>query len=143
MSPSPCYFTTALDKSFTLTVSLPVIFCSTSTYLLFSRVGNPFLTLRNILYIHSTPYNGPAWKHTLCLTNLSHKFPNLVHDITYGSPIGNPPSLLHTFLPPNLSLANIHPNLIDLELATEVATGSISGPFSPDEASIIFGGFYC
>src|SRR5882672_10780691 len=78
---------TALDKSFTLTVSLPVIFCSTSTYLLFSRVGNPFLTLRNILYIHSTPYNGPAWKNTLSLTNLSHKFPNLVHDITYSSPL--------------------------------------------------------
>src|SRR5882672_8028881 len=35
---------TALDESFTLTVSLPVIFCLTSTSLLFSRVGNPFLT---------------------------------------------------------------------------------------------------
>src|SRR5882672_8307363 len=45
MSPSPCSFTTALDESFTLTVSLPVIFCSTSTSLLFSRVGNLFLTV--------------------------------------------------------------------------------------------------
>src|SRR5882672_6768489 len=44
MSPSPCSFTTALDESSTLTVSLPVIFCSTLTYLLSSRVGNPFLT---------------------------------------------------------------------------------------------------
>src|SRR5882672_439179 len=39
---------TALDKSFTLMVSLPVIFCSTLTSLLFSRVGNPFLTLWDI-----------------------------------------------------------------------------------------------
>src|SRR5882672_5571967 len=44
MSPSPCSFTTALDESFALTVSLSVISCSTSTSLLFSRVGNPFLT---------------------------------------------------------------------------------------------------
>src|SRR5882672_7790761 len=38
---------TALDESFALTVSLPVISCSTSTSLLFSRVGNPFLTRTN------------------------------------------------------------------------------------------------
>src|SRR5882672_9305952 len=44
MSPSPCSFTTALDKSFALTVSLPIISCLTLTSLLFSRVGNPFLT---------------------------------------------------------------------------------------------------
>src|SRR5882672_6027832 len=44
MSPSPCSFMTALDESFALTVSLPIISCSTSTSLLFSRVRNPFLT---------------------------------------------------------------------------------------------------
>src|SRR5882672_1538103 len=44
MSPSPCSFMTALDKSFALVVSLPVISCSTSTSLLFSQVRNPFLT---------------------------------------------------------------------------------------------------
>src|SRR5467141_1757838 len=36
---------TALDKSFTLTVSLSVIFYSTLTLLLFSWFGNPFVTL--------------------------------------------------------------------------------------------------
>src|SRR5882672_7333917 len=45
MSPSPCSFTTALDESFAFMVSLPIIFCSTSTYLPFSRVGNLFLTV--------------------------------------------------------------------------------------------------
>src|SRR5882672_5162103 len=44
MSPSPCSFTTALDESFTLTVSLPIPLCLTSTLLPFSRVRNPFLT---------------------------------------------------------------------------------------------------
>ena len=37
---------TALDESFALTVSLPVISCSTLTSFLFSRVGSPFLTVR-------------------------------------------------------------------------------------------------
>src|SRR5882672_4620524 len=36
---------TALDKSFSLMVSLPVISCLTSTSLLFSRVRNLFLTI--------------------------------------------------------------------------------------------------
>src|SRR5467141_879784 len=44
MSPSPCSFTTALDESFALMVSWPIIFCSTMTYLPFSQVGNQFLT---------------------------------------------------------------------------------------------------
>src|SRR5882672_5791469 len=35
---------TALDESFTLTVSSPIILCSTSTLFPFSQVGNPFLT---------------------------------------------------------------------------------------------------
>jgi len=98
--------------------------------------------LKHILYIHSTPYNGHALQQALSLCNLSKKFPNLVHDITYSSPIGNPPLLSCTFLPPNLSSANIHPNLIDLELASEVTTSRMSGPFSPVEATIIFGSFY-
>src|SRR5882672_3793063 len=45
MSLSPCSFMTALDESFTLMVSLPVILCLTLTLSPFSRVGNPFLTV--------------------------------------------------------------------------------------------------
>src|SRR5882672_11575678 len=59
MSPSPCSFMTALDESFALTVSLPIIFCLTSTYLPFSQVGNLFLTqsptLRSSILTRSPP----------------------------------------------------------------------------------------
>src|SRR5882672_2591662 len=49
--------------------------------------------LEHILYIHSTPYNSHALQQALSLCNLSNRFPNLVHDITYCSPIGNLPQL--------------------------------------------------
>jgi len=74
-----------------------------------------------VLYICTSPYNPEAWQHILETTNLSLSFPNLVHDITYGSPIGNPPPLSMSFLPSNLPSANIPPELIDQELAVEVA----------------------
>jgi len=57
-------------------------------------------------------------------------FPNLVHDLTYGSPTGNPPSVSENFLPPNLSSANIHLDLIEQELLSEVAASCMSGPFT-------------
>src|SRR5882672_2043184 len=44
---------TALDESFALTVSLPIISCSTSTSLLFSRVGNLFLKFLIFFLIRS------------------------------------------------------------------------------------------
>jgi len=102
----------------------------------------PAIDLQSILYIHSSPYNTHAWHNALSLAKLSLKFPNLVHDITYSSPIGNPPPLTHTFLPPNLASANLHPELIDLEIASEVLASRISGPFSPSDAEKIFGSFF-
>jgi len=73
--------------------------------------------------------------------NPSKSFPNLVHDITYGSPIGNPPALFSTFLPSNLPSAEILPEIIDLELLAEVDAGHMSGPFMIAEATTIFGSF--
>jgi len=122
------------------TVPIPALFAATCAT---ARPVSHATELKHILYIHSTPYKGTAWQQALSHCDLSNKFPNLVHDITYSSPIGNPPPLMQTFLPPNLASANIHPNLIDLELTSEFAAGQMSGPFSPAEASIIFGSFYC
>jgi len=66
----------------------------------------------------------------------------MVHDIIYGSPLGNPPPLSTIFLPPNLTSAYIHPKLIDQELLAEVSTNCMSGPFTLKEA-LIFGGSFC
>src|SRR5882672_3237526 len=64
MSLSPCSFTTALDESFALTVSLPVISCLTSTSLLFSRVRNLFLTHPHCQHASRWPYN--IWALQAC-----------------------------------------------------------------------------
>jgi len=76
--------------------------------------------IMQVLYRCTSPYNPEAWQHILETTKLPPSFPNLIHDITYGSPIGNPPPLSMSFLPSNLPPANILPELINQELAVEV-----------------------
>ena len=49
------------------------------------------IDLKKVLYILVTPYFATAWKDVLATANLSHSFPNLIHYISHGSPIGNPP----------------------------------------------------
>ena len=56
------------------------------------------IDLRKVLYILVTPYFATAWKDALATANLSQSFPNLVHNISHGSPTGNPPPLHHTFI---------------------------------------------
>jgi len=100
----------------------------------------PKTSLMNILYIHMTPYIPSAWHTALSSANLLSTFPNLVHDITFRSPINNPPDLSACPLPPNLTSAKIHPKLIDNELLSKVLTNHMSGPFTVEEAWVIFGG---
>ena len=104
------------------------------------RVLSQEIDLHCTLYIHTTPYNPIAWHAALASSNLLSHFPNLVHDLTYGSPISNPPPL---FLPKNLPSADIHPKLIDQELLAEVSAGHMSDPFTVPQASIIFGSPSC
>ncbi|KAJ7182085.1 hypothetical protein C8R46DRAFT_885221 [Mycena filopes] len=47
-----------------------------------------------------TPYHAAGWSKALGDCNLLTRYPNLVHDISFGSPIGNPPSPSFTFTPP-------------------------------------------
>ena len=98
--------------------------------------------LDEVLYIHTTPYNADGWSAALTLCNLTSDFPNLVHDIKFGSPIGNPPPLLTTFLPRNLPSTDLFPNIIDHELLEETAGNRMSGPFTEDEARYIFNGHF-
>src|SRR5882672_2459519 len=104
------------------------------------RASAQEIDLHHTLYIRTTPYDPDAWHATLRSSNLLSVFPNLVHDLMYGSPIGNPPPLSKIFLPNNLTSANIHPILIDQELLSEVSTSRMSGPFTIAQASDIFGG---
>jgi len=89
-----------------------------------------------------TPYKPDGWTLALSSTGLTHKFPNLVHDITYGTPIGNPPPLMHTFIPDNLKLANINPTYMDTFIQEELDAGRFNGPFTIQEAHLIFGSHF-
>ena len=71
------------------------------------HVHVPTTDLDQVLYIIVSPYVPSAWQRVLDAANITHLFPNLVHDIAFGSPIGNPPPLTQTFIPPNLALADI------------------------------------
>ena len=88
------------------------------------------------------PYDPNGWTEALHRCNLSHKFPNLIKDITFGSPIGNPPPLSKTFLLQNLPLAALYPHLIDNELQTETQAHRMSGPYTINQAHTIFCGHF-
>jgi len=55
----------------------------------------PAIDLSNILYKVITPYNAQAWLLALAEADITHSYPNLVHDLTHSSPISNPPSYIH------------------------------------------------
>ena len=99
--------------------------------------------LCSVLYKHVTPYIPSAWCSALRIANISHRFPHLVHDLTYSSPIGDPPPLYSTFTPKNLPSATVLPDVITNEIRAELIAGRLSSPFTLNEAHIIFDGHFC
>ncbi|TFY77144.1 hypothetical protein EWM64_g6870 [Hericium alpestre] len=89
-----------------------------------------------------TPYSASGWEQALNRTGLSSKYPTLVHDLVYGAPIGNPPPLSHTFLPPNMPNALEHPSFIEDHIKEELDARRFSGPFSLTDAFLFFGGHF-
>ena len=67
----------------------------------------PGTDLADILYKIVTPYILAAWSQALSDANLIKSYPNLVHDLSFGSPIGNLPCIEFTFIPDNLPSAKI------------------------------------
>jgi len=95
-----------------------------------------------ILYKIVTPYVPEAWRLALLDAGLTLRYPNLVHDLSFGSPIGNPPPIEHTFIPDNLPSAKIQPEYITNLINEEVAAGHMDGPFTTAEAHSIYGGHF-
>jgi len=48
------------------------------------------IDLYNLSYRVFTAYNAQAWHLALAEADITPSYPNLVHDLTHGSPIGNP-----------------------------------------------------
>jgi hypothetical protein len=66
-----------------------------------------------------------------------------MHDISFSSPIGNPPPLTYTFIPENMPSALEHPLVIEAFLDEERVAGHVSGPYTIEEAFVFFGGHFC
>ena len=102
----------------------------------------PETDLSKVLYKVTTHYRPDAWWQALQDAGITLLYPNLVHDLIHGSPIGNPPPIDFTFIPRNLPSANIRPEYISSLIAQEVVAGCMDGPFSVDEAHVIYGGHF-
>ena len=102
----------------------------------------PGTDLAKILYKVVTPYISSAWRQALFDANITHKYPNLVHDLSFGSPIGNLPPIDFTFIPNNLPSTNIQPEYITNLITEEVAASCMDGPFTIEEAHYIYGGHF-
>lgn len=90
-----------------------------------------------------TTYRAGAWQRVLEDFNLTSRYPNLVHDIRYGSPIGNPPHLFKTFIPNNnMPSAIDHSDVIDKYISDEIVAGSVTGGLSIEDAHTFFGGHF-
>jgi hypothetical protein len=87
-----------------------------------------------------TPYKPYAWERALHECNLRHKYPNLIHNLIYGSPIGSPPPLSRTFIPPNMPSAFVDLPKIDMFIEEELNSSQMSGPVSFEEALEFFNG---
>jgi len=105
-------------------------------------VNAPETESESILYKHVTPYNPEAWHLALLSSGLIDSFPNLVHDLVHGAPIGNLPPLSYTFIPNNLASANINPDYMYYFLAKEITSSCMDGPYSIDMAHQIFKGHF-
>ena len=105
-------------------------------------LGAPGTDLADILYKIVTPYIPATWNQALSNANLINSYPNLVHDLSFGSPIGNLPHINFTFIPNNLPSAKIRPEYITNLINEEVTTGCMDGPFTVDEAQCIYGGHF-
>ena len=122
-----------------VTESIPVHYAVTPI----QRPVAPEIDAAACLYKIVTPYQPHSWELSLHESGLLYTFPNLISDLTYGTPISNPPILSHTFIPNNLKMANLDPAYMGNFLALEVATGQINSPFTVDQAHTLFGGHFC
>ncbi len=88
------------------------------------------------------PYHADAWQQTLEKCGLQETYPNLVHDMLYGAPIGFPPPLTENFIPQNSSSAMENEAVVDQYLQEEIAAGHMYRGLSIEDAEIFFGGHF-
>ena len=102
----------------------------------------PEIDLSSILYKVVTQYISTTWSQALSNVNLTDSYPNLIHDLSFSSPIGNLPPIDFTFIPNNLPSAKIQPDYMMRLINKEVAAGYMDRPFSVHQADIMYEGHF-
>jgi len=88
------------------------------------------------------PYIAESFRKSLESDILTSRYPLLVQDITYGSPIGVPMQLSHTTVMPNLHSAELRQDLVSDYIAKEVSFVQMAGPFTLEETHLVFEGHF-
>ncbi len=86
------------------------------------------------------PYNVTAFASLLEKHNLTKSYPQLVHNLQQGFPLGRMPPLPSTIIIPNHPSVQLDIDSVTQYLEAEIATGRMSGPFSPTEVEQILRG---
>jgi hypothetical protein len=89
------------------------------------------------------PYNADIFEQFLIKHNLFTSYPELVHNLRHGFPLGHMPDLTSTIIIPNHPSTTSDPRHIDAiekYLDEETSSGRMSGPFSQEETEQILRG---
>ena len=87
-----------------------------------------------------TPYRAEGFRKALHTTALTSRYPSLVHDIKFESPIGALATLAHTTIMPNLLSARLQLDIVSDYTSKEVALGCMAGLFTLEETHHVFNG---
>jgi hypothetical protein len=88
-----------------------------------------------------TPYNPAAFESALKKANLTHVYPNLVHNLTYGFPLGDIAPITKSYSPPNHFSVDEHQSAIQEYFDSEKLLHRMSGPFTKIEIEKLLGPF--
>jgi hypothetical protein len=114
-----------------------------------TSIGSRFVRIgpSNILSDYNTiitPYSANAFETALKTLHLTSQYPNLVHHLRHGFPMGNFEPIRETTIFRNDSTVETYRTQVDSYLAEEKAAGHMIGPFTQPEMERVCGGpFWC
>jgi hypothetical protein len=91
-----------------------------------------------------TPYSANAFEDALKTFNLTTQYPNLVHHLRHGFPMGEFAPITDTTIFPNDPSVETYRLQVDKYLTDEKVAGHMIGPFTQPEMERVCGGpFWC
>jgi len=90
-----------------------------------------------------TLYIAQGFRKVLHTATLTSRYPSLVHNIKFGSPIGAPTPLACTTIISNLLSVRLQPDVVSDYISEEVVLGHMAGLFTLEETHHVFNGHFC